>query len=233
MRPLVTKLGMYVRYGHPLILGCKGQRSRSLGSTSPHHNKLLNISPQRRGLVQCLCLFSPHVLKSWKMYFTFSKNKCASHAFCLANSVPKFQSWLPNYRVDGCIPARPNPNPASLLKRMFNICYLHQNWINSSLPYTQPVHQVLSESVHNFLRYRAMYPFWPCLSMVKNQLKILVVGSGFGSSTKSNRFVLVTHPTCPQNFIQIRAHLFEISCTQTNKQTDRQRGENITSFTFR
>ena len=40
-----------------LILGCKGQRSRSRGSTSPHHNKLLNISPQRRGLVQCLCLF--------------------------------------------------------------------------------------------------------------------------------------------------------------------------------
>ena len=39
-----------------LILVCKGQRSRSLGSTSPHHNKLLNISPQRRGLVQCLCL---------------------------------------------------------------------------------------------------------------------------------------------------------------------------------
>ena len=56
--PMVTKLGMYVRYGHPknpIDFGV--QRSRSLGSTSPHHNKLLNISPQRRGLVQCLCLF--------------------------------------------------------------------------------------------------------------------------------------------------------------------------------
>ena len=41
------------------------QRSRSLGSTSPHHNKLLNISPQRRGLVQCLCLF---VLKAHSFF---------------------------------------------------------------------------------------------------------------------------------------------------------------------
>ena len=58
MRPKVTKLGMYVRYGHPknpIDFGV--QRSRSLGSTSPNHNKLLNISPHRRWLVQCLCLF--------------------------------------------------------------------------------------------------------------------------------------------------------------------------------
>ena len=45
--------------------------------------------------------------------------------------------------------------------------------------------------------------------------KILVVGSG--STPKSNLFVLVSHPTCPQSFIRIRPQLFEISCTQTRK----------------
>ena len=54
--------------------------------------------------------------------------------------------------------------------------------------------------------------------------------SGFRSPPKSNQLVLLTHPTCPQNCIQIRLQLFEISCTQTNKQTER--CENITSFTF-
>ena len=55
---------------------------------------------------------------------------------------------------------------------------------------------------------------------------IIVLGSGCGSSPKSNRFILVTHPTYPQNFIRICPQLFEISCTQTD------RGENITSFTL-
>ena len=32
---------------------------------------------------------------------------------------------------------------------------LHQNRINSSLSHTKPVHQISSESVHNFLRYPA------------------------------------------------------------------------------
>ena len=86
---------------------------------------------------------------------------------------------------------------------------------------------------NTFLRYRARYRFWPHLSMVKNNFKnqkILISESGFGSSPKSNQFILVTHRTCPQNFIRIRAQLFEISCTQTNRQTER--GENITSFSF-
>ena len=48
--------------------------------------------------------------------------------------------------------------------------------------------------------------------------KILVFGSGLGSSPKSNQFVLVTHPTCPPNFIQIHPPLLEISCTQTDRQ---------------
>ena len=52
--------------------------------------------------------------------------------------------------------------------------------------------------------------------------KIFVVASESGSSPKSNQFLLVIHPTFPQDYIQIRAQLFEISCTQTNKQTDRQ-----------
>ena len=57
-------------------------------------------------------------------------------------------------------------------------------------------------------------------------LKIPVVGSR--SSPKSNHFVLVTHWTWTQNFIRIHPQLFEISCTQTkkttDKQTDRQKG---------
>ena len=49
----------------------------------------------------------------------------------------------------------------------------------------------------------------------EESLKIPVVRSG--SSPKSNQLVLVTHRTCPQNFIRIHPQLFEISCTQTNK----------------
>ena len=48
---------------------------------------------------------------------------------------------------------------------------LHQNRINSYLWYTQHIHQISSESVHNFLRYHVIYNFWPNLSMVKNHLK--------------------------------------------------------------
>ena len=61
----------------------------------------------------------------------------------------------------------------------------------------------------------------------EESLKILVVGSGSGSgsSLKSNQFVLISHRTCPQNFIRIRPQLFEISCTQTNKQTNKPVGE--------
>ena len=54
--------------------------------------------------------------------------------------------------------------------------------------------------------------FEPDLSMVKNHFKILVVGSGSGSSQKSNQFVVVTPPTYPPSFFQIRPQLFEISC---------------------
>ena len=95
--------------------------------------------------------------------------------------------------------------------------YFHQNWINSSLSHTQCVPQVSSESIHNFLRY-GIYHFWPYLSMVKNHLKVPVVASRSGSFPKSNKFVLVTHPTCPPNFIWIRPQLFKISYTQTNRQ---------------
>ena len=51
--------------------------------------------------------------------------------------------------------------------------------------------------------------------------------SGFRSSPKSNQFILITHPTCPPSFIRIRPQLFQISCTQANKQTGGQteRGE--------
>ena len=90
----------------------------------------------------------------------------------------------------------------------------------------------------SFIRIRAQL-FWdivlyivygPTSQWWRITFKILVVGSGYGSSPKSTQFVLVTHPTCPQNFSQIPQQFFEISYTQTNRQTER--GENITSFTF-
>ena len=42
--------------------------------------------------------------------------------------------------------------------------------------------------------------------------------SGFGSAPKSNQFVLVTHSTCPPNFIRIRPQLFW-DFLHKNKQT--------------
>jgi len=66
------------------------------------------------------------------------------------------------------------------------------------------------------------------LPMVNNHLKILRSRSGFGSSPKSNHFVLVTYPSSPQNLVQIRPQLFEIF---VHKQIDR--NENITSVHLR
>ena len=51
--------------------------------------------------------------------------------------------------------------------------------------------------------------------MVKNHFKI--IGYRCRSSGKSNQFVLVTYPSYPPSFVQIRPQLFEISCLQTNK----------------
>ena len=56
-------------------------------------------------------------------------------------------------------------------------------------------------------------------------LKIQQVRSGSRSSPKSNQFTLVTHPTCPQNFIQIRPQLFEISCKKSNRKTKKGEGQ--------
>ena len=97
-----------------------------------------------------------------------------------------------------------------------------------SSSHAHSVHQVSSESVHNFLRNRAIHLFWPDLSMVKNQLKKTII-SGSESSPKSNQFI-VTHRTCPPSFVRICPRCFEISCTQrqTNRQTEI--GENLTSF---
>ena len=61
---------------------------------------------------------------------------------------------------------------------------LHQNWINSSSSHTQRVHQVSSEYIHNFLRYRALYRFWHCLSMVRNDWKIFNSRIQIGIFTK-------------------------------------------------
>ena len=50
--------------------------------------------------------------------------------------------------------------------------HLHQNRIGLFLSPPQLVQQVLSQLVHNFLRYRAIYRFSPISQMVKNQFKI-------------------------------------------------------------
>ena len=85
--------------------------------------------------------------------------------------------------IVGTINSLLQPRPSKLY------CSLRFIAWNSNIP----VHQVSYESVHNFLRNRTISPFWPYLSMVKNHLKVLVVGSG--SSPNSNQFVLVTHRT--------------------------------------
>ena len=50
---------------------------------------------------------------------------------------------------------------------------------------------------------------------------IIMSGSGHGSSPKLNHFFHVTHQAWPPCVIRIRRHLFEISWTQTNRETDR------------
>ena len=62
---------------------------------------------------------------------------------------------------------------------------LHQNRINSSLSQTQPVHQVSSEYVHNFLRYRDMYHFCPSLSTVKNYCSQADIQTDRGENTST------------------------------------------------
>ena len=69
-----------------------------------------------------------------------------------------------------------------------------------------------------FCNIMILYWFWPHLSVVKNQLKIKILVSRSGSSPESNQFVLVTHPTCPPNFVRIHPWLFEKPAhRQTNK----------------
>ncbi len=61
-----------------------------------------------------------------------------------------------------------------------------------------------------------LHRFWPDLNRVKNHFQNLIILSsrpGFGSSPKSNQFVLATHPTCPPSFIWTRKQLFDISCS--------------------
>ena len=53
-------------------------------------------------------------------------------------------------------------------------------------------------------------------------------GSGSGLQPKCNRSILVTDPNHPPSFGITRPELFEISCSQPNKQTDR--GEDVTSI---
>ncbi len=67
-----------------------------------------------------------------------------------------------------------------------------------------------------------IYRFHPISQWWRITLKILVVGSGSGSSPKSNQFVVVKHQTCPQNFIQIHPQLFW-DILYTDKQTNKKK----------
>ena len=48
---------------------------------------------------------------------------------------------------------------------------IHQHLIGFLLSSNQLTHKVLSLSVFNFLRYRAIYHFWLHLAMMKNDMK--------------------------------------------------------------
>ena len=61
--------------------------------------------------------------------------------------------------------------------------------------------------------------FGPISQWWRITLKILTVGSGSGSSPKSNQFVLVTHRTSAQNFIRICPYTFW-DILHTNKQEE-------------
>ena len=60
---------------------------------------------------------------------------------------------------------------------------------------SQLIHQVLAESIFNFLKYRARYHFSPISQWWRNTWRIYGSGSGFGCSPKFNQFGLATHPT--------------------------------------
>jgi len=84
---------------------------------------------------------------------------------------------------------------------------------------------ILSTKFHPSSSTTFWYVVLNCLAQSFNDeesLKnIIMSGSGHGSSPKLNHFFHVTHQTWPPCFIRIRRHLFEISCTQTNRETDR------------
>ena len=98
--------------------------------------------------------------------------------------------------------------------------------------HTQSVDQVSSESVHNFLRYRARYRLSPISQCWRITLKILVSRSVSGSSPKWNQIFLATHPIYVHQVSSESVHnvLRYPAYRQTNKKTER--GENITSFAF-
>ena len=151
----------------------------------------------------------------------------AQYIFEISCWGPEFKSCLaveliPDGVDSACHPSEVSKMSTILLGWLSNLSILH--WSND-----------LSRIVPNnrgdcFGSTNALYRVWtqwildvvfgPISQWWRITLKILVARSG--SSPKCNQFILVTHPTSPQNFIQIHPQLFEISCTQTDKQTDRQ-----------
>ena len=51
--------------------------------------------------------------------------------------------------------------------------------------------------------YTLLYRFGPISQWWRITLKIIISGSGFGSSPKLNKFFPVTHSTCPPSFVRI------------------------------
>ena len=81
------------------------------------------------------------------------------------------------------------------------------------------IHKNISGPTH-FSNIMLYIVFGPITQWWRITEKIVVSRSW--SSPKSNQFLLVTHATSPQNFIRIRPQLFKISCTQTDRQTNKQ-----------
>ena len=92
-----------------------------------------------------------------------------------------------------------------------------QNLITCSLYHLGHLLKMSSQSIHNFLRYLS--------------LKIKFHGSRrsrqwSGSLAKFNHIFLLPFWTYPENFIKIHLSVFELSCSQTNKQTNKYRAKN-------
>ena len=113
---------------------------------------------------------------------------------------------------------------------------LNQNLISLFLPHTQLIHQVSSESIHNFFKHHAIQCiiFDPHLSMVKNHLEIMKKFSYPVPDPDLHQNLINSSLSNSQRVYQVLSqsvHNFEISCSRIDK--TEKRDKNITSIHIR